>query len=92
MTHTRKLLEFLRSIEADRLPRDVISAAQNCVLDTLGCALFGSPEAWSRIMADEMLAEGSKGDSTIVGRRVGSSQPPPGGSHGGRRTSRPGDL
>jgi 2-methylcitrate dehydratase PrpD len=64
---TRELVEFLHALEIERLPPTVVHAAQNCVLDTLGCALFGSPEPWSRIMAAEMLAEGSKGTSTIAG-------------------------
>jgi 2-methylcitrate dehydratase PrpD len=46
-----------------------VDAAKNCVLDTVGCALFGSPEPWSRIMAAEMLAEAARGDSTLIGAR-----------------------
>jgi 2-methylcitrate dehydratase PrpD len=68
MSATRELLEFLHAIDLERVPLTVIHAAKNCALDTLGCALFGSPEPWSRMMADEMLAEGSTGKSTIVGR------------------------
>ena len=75
MTQTRQLLEFLHALEAGRLPPDIIASAQNCVLDTLGCALFGSPEAWSRIMAEEMLAEGPRGKSTIVGHKSGVAAP-----------------
>ena len=67
MTPTRELLEFLRGLELGRLPPSVVVAAQNCVLDTIGCALFGSPEPWSRIVAAEVLAEAPKGSSTIVG-------------------------
>jgi 2-methylcitrate dehydratase PrpD len=67
MSPTRELLEFLNAIAAERLPRSVIEAAKNCVLDTLGCALFGSPEPWSRIMAAEIVQEGSRGNSSIVG-------------------------
>lgn len=69
MSPTRRLIDFLHGLEFDRLPHSVVHAAQNRVLDTLGCALFGSPEPWSRIMVAEMLAEGSKGASTIVGER-----------------------
>jgi 2-methylcitrate dehydratase PrpD len=50
------------------VPASAIDAAKWCLLDTLGCMLFGAPEPWSHIMAEEMLAEGSKGVSTIVGR------------------------
>lgn len=75
MTRTHELLEFLHGLELERLPPSVAVAAQNCVLDTLGCALFGSTEPWSRIMAAEMLAEGSRGTSTIVGARASVAAP-----------------
>ena len=69
MTPTRELLEFLHGLNANRVPPSVLAAARNCLLDTAGCALFGSPEPWSRITAEEMLAEGANGKSTIVGHR-----------------------
>jgi 2-methylcitrate dehydratase PrpD len=69
LTHTRDLVEFLASLSIDRLPPGAIDAAKWCLLDTLGCMLFGAPEPWSRIMAEEMLAEGSKGVASIVGRK-----------------------
>ena len=65
----RELVHFLHGLTLDRVPARVTDAAKWCLLDTLGCALFGAPEPWSRIMADEMLAEGSKGQSSIVGHR-----------------------
>jgi len=51
------------------LPPSAIDAAQWALLDTLGCALFGAPEPWSRIMAAEVLAESTQGRSSIVGQR-----------------------
>jgi 2-methylcitrate dehydratase PrpD len=74
-TRTRELLDFLHTLEIDRVSPSVIDAAQNGVLDTLGCALFGSPEPWSRIMAAEMLAEAPRGNSTIVGERTTVAAP-----------------
>jgi 2-methylcitrate dehydratase PrpD len=65
--HTSALAAFLHGIEIDRLPPGVVDSAKWCLLDTVGCMLFGSPEPWSRIMAAELLDEGSKGSSTIVG-------------------------
>ena len=75
MRPTRELLEFLDAIDIERLPHSVIHAAKNRVLDTLGCALFGSPEPWSRIMAAEMVQEGSRGNSTIVGHSATVAAP-----------------
>lgn len=65
---SRELVDFLHGLLVDAIPASVADAAKWCLLDTLGCALFGYEEAWARIMADEMLAEGSRGHSTIVGR------------------------
>ena len=64
-----QLTDFLQALEPASLPASVLEAAQWAFLDTLGCALFGAPEPWSRIMAAEMLSERSHGRSTIVGHR-----------------------
>ena len=66
-TPTRDLFEFLHALTPERITESARERAKWCLLDTLGCALFGVPEPWSQIMAAEMLAEGSKGSSTIVG-------------------------
>src|SRR4051812_29816208 len=74
-TATRDLLEFLATLSLERVPARAIDAAKWCLLDTLGCMLFGAPEPWSRIMAEEMLAEGSKGVASIVGQSRLASGP-----------------
>ncbi|MGZ5120311.1 MAG: MmgE/PrpD family protein [Burkholderiales bacterium] len=63
----RELTDFVRALSIESVPGTVTDAAKWCLLDTLGCALFGVPERWSQIMAEEMLAEASKGQSSIVG-------------------------
>jgi len=65
---TRTLIEFLHKTTLPVSPNRTTQSAQWALLDTLGCALFGAPEPWSRIMVDEMLAEGGQGRCTIVGR------------------------
>ena len=67
-TPTRELIDFLHALSLERVPAGAVSAAKRALLDTLGCALFGTPEPWSQIMAAEIIAEGSKGRSTIIGR------------------------
>ncbi len=63
------LIEFVHGMSLERVPRTVIEQAKWCLLDSLGCALFGSRQPWGKIMADEMLAEGSNGRSSIVGQK-----------------------
>ena len=71
----RELTDFVHALSIESVPRTVTDAAKWCLLDTLGCTLFGAPERWSQIMAEEMLAEGSKGQSSIVGHRQSIAAP-----------------
>ena len=68
-SHSRELIEFLHALKPESLPLDIVNRAKGCLLDSLGCTLFGSVQPWSEIMAEEMLAEGSRGHCTIVGQR-----------------------
>jgi 2-methylcitrate dehydratase PrpD len=63
------MLEFLGGLSVETLPPQVVRQAKWALLDTLGCAIFGSRLAWARIIAAEMLAEGPRGTSTIIGER-----------------------
>jgi 2-methylcitrate dehydratase PrpD len=67
-SRSRELIEFTHALRVQTLPPDVVSRAKGCLLDTLGCALFGSLQPWAKIMADEATTEGSRGRSTIIGR------------------------
>jgi 2-methylcitrate dehydratase PrpD len=57
------------------LPPDVVDGAKACLLDAFGCGLFGSGQPWSRILADEMLADASAGKSTVIGHAHTVSAP-----------------
>ena len=63
-----ELLEFLQALSLASVPGPVIEHAKGCLLDSLGCGLFGSQQPWGKIMADEMCADGSRGHSTVFGR------------------------
>lgn len=67
MSPARELTDTLQALTLGALPPSAVGAAQWALLDTLGCALFGAPEAWSRIMTAEVLAEAPRGRCTIVG-------------------------
>jgi len=67
----RELIDFLQGLEVGAVPSVVGDIAKWCLLDALGCVLFGSQQEWSRIMREEMAAEGTRGNSTVVG----SAQP-----------------
>ena len=67
----RQLVDFLQRLEVGAVPSAVSDIAKWCLLDALGCVLFGSQQEWSRIMREEMAAESARGNSTVVG----SAQP-----------------
>ena len=67
LTQGQQLVECLQALEIEKMPAKVIEQAQWCLLDSVGCGLFGSTQPWSRIMAAEMFAGGSRGASTVFG-------------------------
>lgn len=69
------LIEYLQGLEFAALPDDVRARARQCLLDALGCGLFGSLQPWSMMLAEEMIAEGSAGDSSVIGHDARLSAP-----------------
>jgi 2-methylcitrate dehydratase PrpD len=68
-SRSHELIEFVHGLKLESLPPDIVTRAKGALLDSLGCTLFGSLQPWSKIMAAEMLAEGSRGAATIVGQK-----------------------
>jgi aconitate decarboxylase len=48
--HTRAIAEFISHIKYEDIPDDVIGRIKLLILDSLGCALYGSDLEWSRIL------------------------------------------
>jgi 2-methylcitrate dehydratase PrpD len=71
----REVLALLHDLSLAKLPRHAVENAKWCVLDTLGCALYGSREPWSEIMASETGAEAARGASTVLGSAQQTSAP-----------------
>src|SRR5262249_45335540 len=72
---SQELIEFLSGLSVETLPARVVQQTKWALLDTLGCAIFGSRQPWARILAEEMLAEGSRGNSTIIGENQAVAAP-----------------
>lgn len=70
---SRQLGDFVADLTYEDLPPEVVDHAQLCLLDTLGCGLFGSTLEWSRIL-DRMLTRVDAGVTSAVwgtGLRLG---------------------
>jgi aconitate decarboxylase len=48
--HTRAIAQFISQIRYESIPDDVIRRIKLLILDSLGCALYGSTLEWSRIL------------------------------------------
>ena len=63
---TARFGAWASALRFEAIPPEVIEHAKLCLLDGLGCALYGSTQAWGRIAA-EVAQETSAGQSTLWG-------------------------
>ena len=64
---TRKLAAFASSLTFEALPGEVVEKAKLCILDTLGCCIFGNSLPSLRKLAAVILPEGAAPQATIFG-------------------------
>lgn len=65
--HATAFIAHLSTLQASALPEATYAHAQRCLLDAIGCGLFGASQPWSRIMAAQLFAEKSQGAATVFG-------------------------
>ena len=65
--HAAGLIDFLSAQRTRTLPANAYANARRCLLDAIGCGLFGASQPWSRIMAAQLFDENSRGASTVFG-------------------------
>lgn len=64
---TAVLAAYVAGLRYEMLPPAVVEKTRACVLDTLGCMLFGSTLPWTRIVADVAREEGGAAQALVVG-------------------------
>lgn len=64
---TRELASFVAGLRYEHIPPEVISKAKACVLDAIGCMLFGSTLPWTRIVNEMVREQGGAPQATIIG-------------------------
>lgn len=75
---TRALAEFVSGVSYKNLPSEVVSHIKFCLLDSLGCALFGSTLPWGKIITS-FTKELGKGKGALIwgdGSEVPSTSAP----------------
>jgi 2-methylcitrate dehydratase PrpD len=73
---TRQLGEFATALRYEDLPADVVARLKACVLDALGCCLYGVTLPWTRMLIDLVAEEGGNPIARVIGTklRTGVSQ------------------
>jgi len=74
-TPTRALAQFAAELTYEKIPPPIIEHIKTCVLDTLGCGLFGSTLPWAKIVADFTQEMGGKPEATVWGRNFKVTAP-----------------
>ncbi len=70
-----KLADYAANLTYGDIPGDVLHRAQDCILDTVGVAVFGSALPWSRMIADYARRTGGNGRCTLLGSEERLSTP-----------------
>jgi 2-methylcitrate dehydratase PrpD len=73
---TQKLAEFAVGLTYDDLPKPVVERLKSCILDTLGCCIFGVTLPWTKMLIDLVDQEGGNPRARVIGttRRTSVSQ------------------
>jgi aconitate decarboxylase len=72
---TQKMAHFAAHLNYSDIPPVVRDHMKLCLLDTLGCGLFGSTLPWGKILSEFAADLGGKQESTLLGRPSKVSAP-----------------
>jgi 2-methylcitrate dehydratase PrpD len=67
---TRELAEFASVLRYEALPPEVVAMARRCVLDSLGCGIYGSATPWVDAVARTVGLLGQSGTASAWGRPI----------------------
>ena len=70
---TRQFAAWAAGLAFDAIPAPVVQHAKLCLLDGLGCGLFGSIQKWGAITSQVAIESSGGGASSLWGHRAGVS-------------------
>jgi 2-methylcitrate dehydratase PrpD len=70
---TKQLAEFATGISYDRLPTPVVDRLKRCVLDALGCCVFGVTLPWTKMLIELVAEEGGNPQARVIGTALKTS-------------------
>src|SRR5262249_4015318 len=65
---TPALGQWVSRLALDDVPREVADHLKRCLLDSLGCGLFGAAQPWGRITGDVAVAMSGGGGCSLFAR------------------------
>jgi len=63
-----EMFDFYAALSPEQISPATLAQARRCLLDSIGCGLFGALQPWGTIIAEAAIAEGSRGNCTVYGR------------------------
>ena len=73
--YTRGIAEFVSNLQYSAIPPEVLTRIKLCMLDSLGCAIYGADLEWTRIMQQRLGELDSTRACTIWGTKQKLSAP-----------------
>jgi 2-methylcitrate dehydratase PrpD len=64
---TETLAAFACNLAYEDIPPEVVERAKDCIIDTIGAALYGNNLPWSRIIINYVKNNGAGGACTVLG-------------------------
>ena len=62
---TIKLADFITELSYEKIPEKAVQNMKWCLLDSLGCALWGSSTEWGKIVNDVVMCQSGVQESTL---------------------------
>jgi len=75
-TAAQRLADFAVSLRFEDVPPHVVKQAKVCLIDAIGCAMFGRKLPWSAMVLEEALATGAGGPCRLPGVADGTLHVP----------------
>lgn len=75
-SHGEVLVDFVASLSGRSVPSRVLQQTTDCLLDSIGCGLFGARQPWGEMMAANTLEECASGTCSLFGRQERTAPAP----------------
>jgi aconitate decarboxylase len=66
---TPRIGQWVSGLRLAAVPADVVAHLKLCMLDSIGCGLYGAAQRWGRIVGDVAITFSRGGPSSLFGRR-----------------------